>query len=72
MGVPITERRKAIKYIEEVKKEYKNGEEFDESEAGWHPQLAEIADMTRNADDREPEKSEELPDVGGKTPKVNK
>jgi hypothetical protein len=53
IGVPINERKKAIKAIEEVKKDWKVGEEMDESQAGWHPQIDEITDMTRNVNNRD-------------------
>lgn len=52
-GVPTEERKKAVKYIEEIKKEL-GGEDFQERQAGWHENLDEILDTTRNATNRTP------------------
>ena len=62
-GIPILEREKALKAIEEVKKEWAVGPEMDELRAGWHPQIDEITDMTRNATTRKAENTN--PHAGG-------
>lgn len=63
IGIPIIERKKALKAIEEVKKDWGIDGEMDESLAGWHPQIDEITDMTRNATDRTAENTN--PFAGG-------
>jgi hypothetical protein len=62
-GIPIIEREKAMKAIEEVRKEWATGSEMDELHAGWHPQIDEITDMTRNATTRKAENTN--PHAGG-------
>lgn len=66
-GVPAEEIQKAVKVIEEIKKEL-GGENFQETAKGWHKDLKEIADITTNADDRKP-KNEEANSGGGPAPK---
>lgn len=52
-GIPTEERQNAVKYIDEIKKKLK-GSNYQERESGWHPDLKEIADMTRNATHHKP------------------
>ena len=61
-GIPTEEINTSIKYIEEIIQEL-GGEKFQEKEYGWHPEIAEIADMTRNANNRTP--THEKPYTGG-------
>ena len=61
-GIPTEEIKSGIKYISEIAKEL-GGENYQEKHAGWHPNIKEIADMTRNANDRTP--SKEPPYTGG-------
>ena len=63
IGIPQSERQKAIKHIDAIKEEYSSGKEFDETEAGWHPNLDKIIDTTINATSRTP--SKEPPYFGG-------
>jgi hypothetical protein len=63
IGIPLVEREKAFKAVSEVRKEWAEGKEFDEELAGWHPQIDEITDMTRNATDRKAENTN--PHAGG-------
>jgi hypothetical protein len=51
IGIPTEERQKAHKCTEEIIKEL-GGEKFEEKHIGWHPNLAGIADVTRNANNR--------------------
>jgi len=55
-GIPTEEIEKAIKTITEIRKEL-GGENFQEKQAGWHPNLDKIADTTTNATTRTPEPS---------------
>jgi hypothetical protein len=52
IAIPLKERKNAIKYLEETIKEL-GGENFEEKESGWHPDLDEIATMTREANNRD-------------------
>ena len=61
-GIPTEEIDTSLKYIEEIKKEL-GGETFQEKDFGWHPEIAEIADITRNANDRTPRRGK--PYTGG-------
>ena len=61
-GLSRDDRSKALKYIEEIKTEM-GGNDWGERDAGWNPNMDEIADMTRNADRREAPTSE--PFTGG-------
>jgi hypothetical protein len=54
IGVPIEERKNAIEYLDDVIKEF-GGKNFEEKESGWHPQLDEIAKMTREVNNRKAE-----------------
>jgi hypothetical protein len=62
IGIPLEEQQKAIKIIDELKEEFQ-GKNFDEKQAGWHPDINEIADMTRNANNRDYKTTE--PYTGG-------
>lgn len=62
-GVPMTERQQALKYVNEIIEDLKREGHFQEKETGWHPQLDEIAEMTRNADSRKAENT--TPYTGG-------
>lgn len=53
IGIPTEERKNAIRYVEDIRKEY--GKDFQEKASGWNPHLDEIADMTRNANQRKSE-----------------
>jgi hypothetical protein len=55
-GTPTEEIEKAVKTITEIRKEL-GGENFQEKQAGWHPNLDKIADTTTNATTRKPEPS---------------
>lgn len=52
-GIPTEEIQKAIKAVEEIKEEL-GGKTFQEKEAGWHPNMDQIVDVTRNAANRKP------------------
>jgi hypothetical protein len=47
-GIPMEERKKAIEHVKSIMVELK-GAAYQERESGWHPDLKEICDMTRNA-----------------------
>jgi len=49
-GIPAEDRTKAQKALGDMLNERKD---MAEKDTGWHPQLDEIADMTRNADNRD-------------------
>jgi len=61
-AVPTPEKERAFKYLEEMTKEL-SGTKLSEHDAGWNPNIADIADMTRNADNRDSEQSK--PFTGG-------
>lgn len=52
-GIPTKDIKKAVDFVEEIKKDL-GKDTYQEKEAGWHPEIAEIADMTRNANNRKP------------------
>lgn len=54
-GIPTEEIQNAIKYSNEIKEELQS-QNFQEKESGWNPNIEEIADLTRNADKRTPER----------------
>jgi len=54
--MPTEAIEKAVKTITEIRKEL-GGENFQEKQAGWHPNLDKIADTTTNATTRTPEPS---------------
>lgn len=56
MGIPCEEIEKALKAVDSLI-ENLTKENPGESASGWHPDLDEIADMTRNADNRKHSKS---------------
>ena len=62
-GIPQEQREQAIKYIEEIKQEMSGEHKWSERDAGWNPNMDEIADMTKNADTRGTVPSD--PYVGG-------
>jgi hypothetical protein len=68
-GVPTEEIQKAVKFVEEIKKEL-GGDTFQEKESGWHPELADILDTTRNATTRKPKYNAPY-SGGGPAPKKN-
>lgn len=68
IGIPIAERQKAMEYVTEINKELGDGQTFDETEIGWHPDLAEIVKMTNQADTRD-FKATEPYSGGGPAPK---
>jgi hypothetical protein len=79
MGVPQIECVKAYKAIKEIVEEHKGNSDcwtvyteyskgWGERDAGWNPAMDEIADMTRNADQREP-KADDPFTGGGPAPK---
>ena len=61
-GIPTEEINDAVRYCDEIKESIKK-EDFQEKQSGWHPDIDEIADMTRNAENRTPKK--EAPYTGG-------
>jgi hypothetical protein len=61
-GIPIEERKKALKVVEDIKEEL-GGADFQEKATGWHPNMDQIVDVTRNANNRKPIK--EPPYTGG-------
>ena len=65
-GIPEREIQKAIEILESLKE----GENTQEKEIGWHPNLKEIAEMTRKADNRTP-KNEKPFTKGGPAPQPN-
>lgn len=50
-AVPTNEITSALGYVDKLVKELDNNP--GEQDSGWHPNLDEIADMTRNADSRD-------------------
>jgi len=62
-GVPADERQKAVKYVQEILEELGKEGVDAEKDAGWNPQLDEIATMTREADTRDAKMTE--PFTGG-------
>lgn len=62
-GVPKDQIEQAVKYVSEIIEELQTGDAWGERDAGWNPAIDEIADMTRNADDRDPKPSK--PFTGG-------
>lgn len=79
MGLPREDCIKAYKAISEILKEHKgntkcwdehieHSKSWGERDAGWNPAMKEITDMTRNADNRDPKKSEEPFTGGGPAP----
>lgn len=67
-AIPTEECVKALKYIEDIKKEL-GGENYQEKQSGWHTDIDEIADMTRNADNRKPKSEVPYEGAGGPAPK---
>jgi hypothetical protein len=61
-GIPTEEVNNAILYCKEIIETIQK-EDFQEKQSGWHPNIDEIADMTRNAENRTPKK--EAPYTGG-------
>lgn len=61
-GVPTEEIEKAKDYCKQIREQLQK-EDFQEKDAGWHPNLDEVLDTTRNAHDRTP--STEAPFTGG-------
>lgn len=61
-AIPTEERDQALKYFDTLVEEL-SAKTPSERDAGWNDQLAEIADMTRNADTRGPKPSK--PFTGG-------
>lgn len=68
-GIPKNQRELAIKYVSEIIEDLQGkGEGWGERDAGWNPDMDEIADMTRNADNRKAPTSEPFTG-GGPAPK---
>lgn len=61
-GVPTKEISNAKQYCEDIKKQLQK-DDFQEKSAGWHPDLSEVLDTTRNANTRTPK--QEAPYTGG-------
>lgn len=61
-GVPTEEINRAVQFCEQIKEEL-NDEQFQEKDSGWHPDLDEVLDTTRNAQTREPK--QQAPYTGG-------
>ena len=61
-GVPTEEIKNALDYTDQIREELKK-KHFQEKDAGWHPDLDEILDTTRNAHNRTPHR--EPPYTGG-------
>jgi hypothetical protein len=61
-GIPTEEIEKAKDFCKQIKEQLDKAD-FQEREAGWHPNLDEVLDTTRNAHDRTP--STEAPFTGG-------
>ena len=55
-GIPTEEITKALKVIENIKEEL-GGKDFQEKQFGWHPNMDQIVDVTRNATNRKPTKN---------------
>lgn len=68
-GIPTKEIQKAMESIESIKKEL-GKDTYQEKESGWHPDIAEIADMTRNAHNRKPKHLKPF-SGGGPAPEAN-
>lgn len=64
-GIPHIEIKKAIAAVDSIVESLTK--EPCESAAGWNPAIADIAEMTREADSRKPEKSDP-PSGGGPVP----
>ena len=61
-GIPTEERKKAIETVKKIMEEL-GGEHFQEKDAGWHPELIDIVDVTKNAVNRKPK--HKIPYSGG-------
>ncbi len=61
-AIPTPEKDQAFKYLEEMANELSSNK-LSEQDAGWNPNMADIVDLTSNADDRTPGKSK--PFTGG-------
>jgi len=61
-GIPTEEIVNAEKHLQEICEELKK-ENFQEKAAGWNPNLDQIIDITKNANNRKP--SQEEPFTGG-------
>jgi hypothetical protein len=61
-GIPTEEIVNAEKHLQEICEELKK-ENFQEKAAGWNPNLDQIIDLTKNANNRKP--SQEAPFTGG-------
>ncbi|HUU40502.1 MAG TPA: hypothetical protein VMW42_06165 [Desulfatiglandales bacterium] len=61
-GIPTEEITNAEKHLQEICEELKK-ENFQEKAAGWNPNLDQIIDTTKNANNRKP--SQEAPFTGG-------
>jgi len=57
MAVPVSDQKKAVEALDSIKKELGKDGYDAERDVGWGKHIDDIADMTRNADDRKPEKS---------------
>ena len=62
-GIPKEWREKAKQYVNEIIENLSGGKDWSERDEGWNPNIAEIADMTRNADNRDAKTSD--PFTGG-------
>lgn len=65
-GIPLEERKKALKYVREIIEEI-----GDERAAGWHPELDEITNITQNANNRDAKNTTPYTG-GGPAPKIQK
>jgi hypothetical protein len=65
-AVPTPERTQALKYLEEMVGELSSNK-LSERDAGWNPNMADLVDLTSNADNRTP-KSEKPFTGGGPSP----
>jgi hypothetical protein len=61
-AIPTPDREQAMKYLKEMVTEL-SATKLSEQDAGWNPAMAEIVDLTTNADDRTPKTSK--PFTGG-------
>lgn len=61
-GLPATVREAALKHIDAIVEEL-SAKKPNEADAGWNPNIADIVEMTSNADHHKPEASE--PFTGG-------
>jgi len=61
-AIPTPEKDQAFKYLEEMATELSSNK-LSERDAGWNPNMADLVDLTSNADNRTPEKSK--PFTGG-------